>query len=300
MVGELLTAASTRLRQAGSDSPRLDAELLLGHVLHVDRTALLAQPEARVSSGQSAAFESALERRVAGEPVAYIRAIKEFYGVALAVDRRALIPRPETETLVDIGLARLSRALTTAPRSAGDPPLLIWDVGTGSGAVCVALAIESRRRGYAADVRLVATDVSTDALALAAENAAVHGVGEMIDFAPADLLALPDALPADLILANLPYIPSDTVPQLPVAASFEPVAALDGGPDGLAVIRRLLEELPAGLAATGVALIEFGADQADALASAVAELRPGWQLEIHADLGGRPRVAELRRGVPPG
>lgn len=293
-IGELLRSGTLRLRESGSQSARLDAELLLGQVLRVDRATLLAHPELPVGAGPAAAFETGVGQRVTGEPVAYIRGMKEFYGIALTVDPRALIPRPETELLVDLGLERLRAVLSAAPRSAGSPPLRIWDVGTGSGAVCIALAVECRRRGYGTDVHLTATDISVDALALAMENAVGHGVADMIDFGQADLLQLPDAPTVDLLLANLPYIPTAVVPQLPVAASFEPRIALDGGPDGLAVVRRLLAELPAALATSGIALLEIGAEQAEAFTAAAAESLAGWSVVIHPDLSGQPRVAGLQ------
>lgn len=294
-VGELLREATQTLRGAGSDTPRLDAELLLGHVLGAGRTTLLAEPAAAVSEPQAAAFRALTARRMSGEPVSYIRGLKEFYGLALSVDRRALIPRPETELLVELGIERVRRMLVEQPRPADSGPLLIWDVGTGSGAIAIALAVECRRRGYATDVRLRATDVSPAALSLALENAAAHAVADVIDFALADLTDLPGAPAVDLLLANLPYIPSATVPELPVAASFEPVAALDGGADGLAVIRRLIGQLPAALAPAGMALLEIGDDQPAALRAAVADTLSGWQMAIHDDLGGQPRAAELQR-----
>jgi release factor glutamine methyltransferase len=294
-VGDLLLAATQRLREAGSESARLDAELLLGHVLHVDRASLLAHPEARVGPRQLAEFEAALERRSAGEPVAYIRGLKEFFGLALAVDRRALIPRPETERLVELALDRLRTVLTARPRPEMAPPLQVWDVGTGSGAVVVALAVESRRRGYGRDVRLIATDESSDALALAVENAVSHGVADMIEFGRADLLGHALEAPVELIVANLPYIPSAEVPELPVAARFEPAAALDGGADGLAVIRRLLAQLPAALLPGAACLLEIGSSQAQLLEEAAAETLPGWPVHIESDLGGLPRVAVVSR-----
>jgi len=295
-VGKLLRDGAARLADSGSETPRLDAELLLGHVLGVDRATLLGAPEAGVGNGQAEAFTAAVERRAKGEPIAYIRGIKEFYGLALSVDPRALIPRPETELLVELALERVGVLLTAAPREAG-VPLSVWDVGTGSGAIAVALAVESRRRRYDQDLAILATDISPEALALAIENAVGHGVADMIEFAPADLLAGVEHAPVDLLLANLPYVPSAVVPTLPVAASYEPVAALDGGPDGLDLVRRLMLELPGALCATGLALLEIGSDQADAVVSVAAELLPGWQVEIRPDLAERPRVAELRRGI---
>jgi release factor glutamine methyltransferase len=293
-VGELLRDAAARLTETGSETPRLDAEVLLGHVLHVDRATLLASPEAGVGPEATREFKEAVERRATGAPVSYIRGMKEFYGLVLSVDERVLIPRPETETLVDLALSRLSTMLTTAPRAEG-VPLTIWDVGTGSGAIAVAVAVEGRRRGYQRDIRLRATDTSPDALALAVENAVVHGVADMIDFATADLTAGDELEPVDLLLANLPYIPTDVVPTLPVAASFEPKAALDGGADGLDLIRKLIGQLPDELRPSGVALLEIGADQADAAIESGHTLGEGWSAEVHDDLGGRPRVVEIRR-----
>ncbi len=297
-VGELLRSAADRLRAAGSETARLDAELLLGNVLHVDRTSLLAHPEAQTGPGQQQAYEEAVARRESGEPVAYIRGTKEFYGLALMVDARALIPRPETELLVDVAMARVREALTEGPRT-GDEPYSVWDVGTGSGAVAVALAVESRQRGYAGYLRIIASDVSPEALALAVENAVGHGVADSIQFVNSDLLTAPGVGRVDLVLANLPYVPSATVPALPIAASFEPQVALDGGPDGLLYIRRLIDELPDVLDADGVALLEIGSDQVDAVSDAARASLPDRTTRLHADLGGQPRVVEIRPADAP-
>lgn len=293
-VGGLLRDAAERLTQSGSETPRLDAEVLLGHVLRVDRATLLAGPEAGVGPERATEFEGFVERRASGEPVSYIRGLKEFYGLALTVDARALIPRPETETLVELALARIGAALTSAPRAPGSP-LRIWDVGTGSGAIVIAVAAESRRHGYGRDVTFFASDISNDALALAVENAVGHGVADVIEFSAADLTEGADFPPVDLVLANLPYIASDVVPTLPVAASFEPVDALDGGPNGLDLIRRLITQLPATLRPGGVALLEIGSDQPEAVVAAAAELGDEWHATAHTDLGGRPRVVEIAR-----
>ena len=295
-MGELLRAATVTLVASGSDTARLDSEVLLGHVLRVDRATLLAGPEAGVGADAHHEFEELVERRAKGEPVSYIRGLKEFYGLVFAVDPRALIPRPETETLVDLALARLTAILTSAPRNAAQP-LLVWDVGTGSGAIVVALAVESRRRGYANDVRFRATDISPAALSLAVENAVVHGVADAIDFAHGDLTETPDQKPADMLLANLPYIPTQEVQRLPVAASYEPASALDGGADGLDAIRRLISQLPRALTPRGIALLEIGADQPDAVVRAVAELGTGCKSVVHNDLAGRPRVVEITRSA---
>jgi release factor glutamine methyltransferase len=296
-VGELLAAATIRLAAAGSESARLDAEVLLAHVLGIDRSGLAAHPEAVLSTGQLERYEASVARRQAGEPVAYIRGIKEFYGAAISVDARVLIPRPETEALVELALARITRDLTGAPRGAHAEPYLVWDVGTGSGAIGVSIGKELRRRRYGDAVRFFVSDISGDARDVATVNVVSQGLAHLFTFAEGDLLdvaPLPPR-PVDLLLANLPYIRSDVVPALPVAASFEPLVALDGGADGLAVIRRLLVGLDEVLAPTGAALLEIGSDQVEALTAAAATMLPGWACAIHPDLSGSPRVAWLER-----
>lgn len=291
---ELLDAGIGRLRAAGSESARLDAQLLLAHVNGVDRSAILAHPDAPVGIGPAAAYEALLARREAGEPVAYLRGIKEFHGLAFVVDDRALIPRPETEQLVDLALTAVMARLTADPD--GPPPRVV-DVGTGSGAIAVALAAGLRTRRVPAEaVTILAVDVSADALDLARENAVGHGVGDRLAFDIADLLP-PDPPGFDLVLANLPYVRSDAMAGLPVATSFEPALALDGGPDGLRVIERLLARLPDVLARDGVALLEIGADQEAGIAELVAARLPGWTCAIERDLAGLPRVARVARVV---
>ena len=146
-IEELLREGVERLRASGSESPRLDAELLLARAIGADRTAVLAHPAAPVGDGQRATFEADLERRAAGEPVAYIRGFKEFFGLAFSADDRALIPRPETELLVELAEGEVMGRLVAAPRPAGSKPLRIADVGTGSGTIAVALLVTLRRRG---------------------------------------------------------------------------------------------------------------------------------------------------------
>ena len=292
--GELIRDGAARLRASGSESARLDAELLLAAAIGVDRTAVIAHPDAPVGADAAIAYESALVRREHGEPVAYIRGFKEFHGLAFATDSRALIPRPETETLVELAEDEVGRRLVDQVQPVDAGPIRILDVGTGAGTIALALASRLRRRGMAGSVDILAGDVSPDALALARENTVGHGAAEIVRFVQADLVP-PGEAPFDVILANLPYIPAADVDRLPVAASFEPRAALDGGPDGLAVIRRLLERLPTALAPGGVALLEIGSDQPAALAEAVDALLPGWRRTIEADLSGAPRVARIER-----
>ncbi|HEY5629418.1 MAG TPA: peptide chain release factor N(5)-glutamine methyltransferase, partial [Candidatus Limnocylindrales bacterium] len=282
-----------------SSSPRLDAELLLAHVLRVDRTGVIANPDAPVGPGAQEQYLADVARREAGEPVAYIRGFREFHGLALATDARALIPRPETELLVDAALAEVAARLTGAPRPAGTPALRVADVGTGSGAIALALLAALRARKMSEQVLVIATDASSDALDLARENAVGHGLADRVVFVEADLLPpVVDPL-ITLVCANLPYVATAQIDGLARELTYEPRGALDGGPDGLDVVRRLLDRLPDALAADGVALLEIGADQGETVVEAVAEHLPGWDCSVQADLAGLPRLARLRRPVAP-
>ena len=296
----LVEAGTERLRAAGSDTPRLDAELLLAHAIGVDRTAVIAHGEAPVGADATATYESLIARRETGEPVAYLRGIKEFHGIALTVDARALIPRPETELLVDTAIATVMTALTSGVDRSG--VLRVADVGTGSGAISVALAVALRQRRVPPDdLDIVATDVSEGALDLARENAVAHGVGDRLRFVASDLLP-PDARSSsfDIVLANLPYVRAEELDASagePVSTTFEPRLALDGGPDGLAVVGRLLDQLEWALAADGTALLEIGGDQGVAAPALVTERLPGWDRDVIPDLAGLPRVLRVRRGA---
>lgn len=312
--GALLREGSESLLAAGSETPRLDAELLLGHAVGVARTVVLAHPEAPVGADAARRYRADLQRRAVGEPVAYLRRRKEFFGLAFEVDARALIPRPETERLVELALAEVMRRLGSGVRGDEGRPLRIVDVGTGSGAIAVALAVSLRGRSALEAVQILAVDVSPTALGLARENAVAHAVADRIRFAEADLLPggasrdadpgdaggeVPGADTFDLVLANLPYVKRGTIPSLPRATGFEPVLALDGGPDGLEIIGRLLDRLPVALTDDGVALLEIGADQGDAIVVLVADRLPGWRCEVDLDLAGLPRVARVERGLTP-
>jgi release factor glutamine methyltransferase len=295
-VSDALRAAAQRLRASGSRSPRLDAELLMAAALGVDRAALFRSPERALAPQELERFEGFVRRREAREPVAYIRGRRAFRTIELEVDGAVLIPRPETETLVELAIERIRSDLTSAPRPAGAAPYMLWDVGTGSGAIAVAIALELRRLRYGDAVRFWVSDRSPDAMAVATVNIVSHGLADLFTIAAGDLTAVsPAPGPVDLLTANLPYVPSGEVPDLPIAARFEPPGALDGGPDGLALIRRLLAELPIVLAPHGLALLEIGGDQATAVERAAAALLPGWVCVVLPDLGGSPRVAQLER-----
>jgi len=292
--GALLRAGTARLVESGSETPRLDAELLLGHAVGVGRTVVLAHPEAPVGADAARRFREDLERRAAGEPVAYLRGFKEFHGLAFETDARALIPRPETERLVDLARDEMMRRLGAVARALGSHDLRIADVGTGSGAIAVALAVALRGLNALDAVGILAVDISPDALGLARENAVGHAVADRMSFAEADLLP-GDATGFDLILANLPYVRHEAMAGLPRAAAFEPPVALDGGVDGLEVIGRLLDRLPGALDADGVALLEIGADQGEAIVDLVAVRLPDWSCRVEVDLAGLPRVARIAR-----
>ena len=296
--GELLREGADRLRTAGSVSARLDAELLLGCAVGVERTTIVANHDAPVGPEAAARYEAFIERRAAGEPVAYIRGIKEFFGIVFLVDPRALIPRPETEALVEAAGAEVMRRLTSEARPTGSPPIRIADVGTGSGAIAIALVASLRRKRAHREVHIIATDVSTDALDLARLNSVSQAVADEVRFVEADLLPPVVVDPFAIVLANLPYVRSDAMAGLPVATSFEPALALDGGRDGLEVMARLLARLPDVLTADGVALLEIGADQGLAIVDLVTRTIPGWGCTVQPDLAGLPRVARVVRGTP--
>lgn len=280
-VADALRAAVDRLRST-SPTPRLDAEVLLAQLMGRDRSWLLAHPEAEVDG---AAFEAVVERRAAGEPVAYIRGFKEWHSLRIRTDPRALIPRPETELLADAAIAEIEARLA-------DGPVVAWEVATGSGAVA---AVLGRRFRGAVDVTLIASDISPDALAVAAENLAAHGVTDRVMLLEADLLAPAGVTQPrpDVVVANLPYVASAEVDERVGSLGYEPRIALDGGFDGLVLLRRLFEQLPGRAAPASIVLLELGVDQVDA----VRALSPaGASASVVPDLAGLDRV--VRIGLP--
>jgi len=286
-VGAVLAESTHRLRMTGSPTPRLDSEVLLAHVIGRDRSWLLAHAEAGVDEEAGVAFETALERRATGEPVAYIRGFKEWRSLRIRSDARALIPRPETELLAEGAIGEIAARLTH-----DDEPITVWEVATGSGALAVALALRFRSALVLGRLRLIASDVSPDALDLAAENLAGHGVANLVTLACADLLQpVGGTLPRPhVVVANLPYVPSAEVDAGHGSLGHEPRMALDGGPDGLAILRRLLGSLPSKVARGATVLLEIGGDQVDAIRS----MAPSGALPtVVRDLAGLDRVVRL-------
>lgn len=286
-VGEALRDAAGQLRQTPTQTPRLDAELLVGHVLGRDRAWLLAHPEAELSGAEVGALEAALARRLRGEPIAYIRRFKEWRSLRLRTDRRALIPRPETELLAAVAVAEIGRRLASAART-----VAAWDVGTGSAALALAIGTEMRAALAERRLRLVASDVSAEALALAAENVSAHGLADAVTLVEADLLDPAGAkLPRpDVVVANLPYLTSAEVAAGEGSLRHEPHGALDGGPDGLGVIRRLLEGIDRRVSPGAAILLEMGAGHAGAIGAMAPS---GASVELVADIGGVERVARI-------
>lgn len=265
---EVVRWTTTRFSQRGLASPRLDAEILAAHALGISRVQLYVQHDRPLQAAELAGMRELVKRRQAGESVAYIIGKKEFFGIDLTVDARVLVPRPDTETLVDEALARLA-----ATGNLGETPraLRVADVGTGSGAVAIAIAKTGVRAAAEARpaLEVVASDVSSDALAVARANAERHGAA--ITFVEGDLDAPLAALaPFDVIAANLPYIASGDIDGLAPEVRAEPRLALDGGGDGLALVRRLVAAAPGLLRAGGALALEIGAGQSAATAELLA------------------------------
>lgn len=265
-----LLARTAAVLSASSQTARLDAEVLLAHVLGVNRARLVLDHDAEVEGETAARFDRLVDRRAQGEPVAYLVGRRPFRAIELTVDRRVLIPRPETEELVEAAVASLPAGAT------------VLDVGTGSGAIALALAAERP------DLRVRGADLSPAAVLLAEQNAVRLNLD--VSFTVGDLLDR--ALPVDAVLANLPYVESDA--ELPVdVAGFEPALALFGGEDGLDVIRRLASQMgerpwPAW------ALLEIGESQGAAVGELLRVAGFG-RVAVRRDLSGRDRVVVAQR-----
>ncbi len=274
-VRQALDAATARIQTAGHLSPGRDAELLLMHVLGCGLASLLTHPERALSQAESAQYESFVTRRLGAEPVQYILGEQEFFGLNFRVTRDVLIPRPETEHLVEALLELVGR----------DAGAHIVDAGTGSGAIAVALAHALPRS------QVTAVDLSQPALAIARQNAERHGVSARIRFLHSDLLAALKGESFDAVVSNPPYIAENEVLE-PQVRDYEPHSALYAGPTGLEVYERLVPEARGVLRPGGWLLMEIGHGQRGAL----LRLLNGWKdVRFAEDLQGIPRVAIATR-----
>jgi release factor glutamine methyltransferase len=271
--GEALQAARTRLA-AVSKNPRRDAELLLSHLLGWDQAALLTHPERLLSPTEADQFESMLSRRLASEPVQYITGVQEFFGLPFEVSPAVLIPRPETEHLVEAVLERFGRE--SSPR--------IVDVGTGSGAIAVALAHALPRS------QVTAVDLSSAALEVARRNAERHGVLERVTLLQSDLLAVLESADFEVVLSNPPYIAEGEVLE-PQVLNYEPRSALYAGPTGLEIYERLIPQARRVLKPQGWLMLEIGYGQSTALSRLLSDWN---EVSFLNDLQGIPRVVQAK------
>jgi release factor glutamine methyltransferase len=282
-VGRAMLAATRRLAEAGSNTPQLDAAVLLGFVLEVNKAWLYAHPTRSLSESEITQYEALVRRRMCHEPVAYLVGFKAFYGLDITVDRNVLIPRPETELLVDRVLNYLHSLEGEGRR------LSVADVGTGSGAIAVALAVNLP------ELTVYAVDVSDAALAVAAQNIWRYGLGEQAQLLPGHLLE-PLPAPVDVIVANLPYVAAADLATLPPQVrEYEPILALDGGADGLGVIAALLVSLasPQGrhkLRPGGRVYLEIGAGQGEEARTLVQNLLPEAEVRVVQDYADLDRL----------
>jgi release factor glutamine methyltransferase len=285
--GALLWGAQV-LSHAGLESHRLDAEVLLGHVLGMEKGQLYVNGDAPISAGHEAKFSELLLRRSRREPAAYITGHKEFWSLDFVVTPAVLIPRPETELLVEV-------ALQSVGQLASESPVKVLDIGTGSGAISVCLAKEQ------AAAQIFAVDISRVALDVARLNAQRHGVADRIRFLPGDLFApvKPQSETFDLIVSNPPYIRTGELPMLaPEIREWEPTLALDGGADGIDSYRRIIGEGHKYLAPAGAIVLEIGADMASAVADLFSRCGCYGPASVHQDYAGKDRVIAAMKLLP--
>jgi release factor glutamine methyltransferase len=262
--------------EKNSDSPGLDAQGLLGRVLDRPPSWVMAHPEASLTARQAAALENLVERLESGDPLPYVLGRWEFFGLEFEVTPDVLIPRPETELLVERAIAWL-QAHPDKRHAA--------DLGTGSGCIGIALA------AHVLDLQVLASDISSEAMKIARRNAIKNGVEQRMEFLRCDLF--PPQAKFDLIVANLPYIPTKTLHQLPIFGR-EPTLALDGGRDGLELIRRLLTAAPDRLVPGGLLLMEVEASEGPSALSLAYDEFGEAEIHLHKDLSGHDRILEIQ------
>jgi release factor glutamine methyltransferase len=283
---EALTSATRQLDASPglrADAAR-DAALLMRHVLAISHAAQLADSERALTPAQQSAYDALISRRLANEPIQYITGEQEFYSLALRVTPAVLIPRPETEQLVEAVLAEMNSVELDRTQ-----PLRILDVGTGSGAIAIALAF------HLPHAQITAVDLSAAALEVAAANSARHALADRIRYLKSDLLDAfpPDEAPFAAIVSNPPYGPTaDRASLHPQVRDHEPAAALFAGPDGLDIYRRLIPQTRAALQPNGLLALEIGHNQREAIASLLSDWN---QLRFLDDLQHIPRIALARK-----
>ena len=279
---EVLRWTTSRFDARALATPRLDAEILIAAALGLPRVQLYVQYDRPLAAAELAAIRENVRRRQGGESVAYVVGHKEFFGLDFAVDSRVLVPRPDTETLVDEALARIREQAPPQPDTGPPPSRRIADIGTGSGAIAVTLAKQLP------SATVFAVDCASDALDVARANATRHNVS--VTFLEGDLVEpLGPHAPLDLIAANLPYVPTAEIPGLAPEVTREPLGALDGGPDGLDLVRRLVVAAPPLLASGGALVLEIGAGQAERTV-ALCESAGFVDVRLRRDLGAVDRV----------
>ena len=282
-VKEALAKGARLLAQRESDA-RLDAQVLLGHVIGAERAHLLAYPERNISNEQFRQYWQLIERRSHGEPVAYLTGHKEFFGLDFCVDQRVLIPRPETELLVEVALGVIR------DRMAADLMPVVADIGTGSGAIAITIAVEEPRLSY-----LYACDISAGALEIARLNSQRHHVETRVRLLQGDLLTpLPE--PVDVLVANLPYVGTEEIATLaPDVLDYEPHLALFSGPYGLLHIQRLFVEAKQSgmLRRDSVLLLEIGYQQCEPLTNLLLDLWPQARVNCQQDYAGWNRLMQV-------
>ena len=284
-VKQILGIASQCLIRAGCDTPQLDAEVLLAHALDKNRAWLYTHPEKIPTPGQLNKFYNLLSRRECREPVAYLTGHKEFFGLDFCVNQHVLIPRPETELLIETAIQIVSQQANPVARQ---PNITIADVGTGSG--CIAIALVKTM----ANVRVFTVDISSQALAVAQQNATHHQVADKIVFLQGDLLQ-PLAHSFDLVVSNPPYVSRAELRTAPPEVhQYEPGLALDGGQDGLNLVRQLLAQAREKLKPGGSLLVEIGATQGLAVTNLAKKHFRQADVEIKRDLAGLDRLLVIK------
>lgn len=279
-IQQALVTGTQLLRDFKIPSAEIDAEVLLAHTLSKERTKLYSESEIPLTQSQRALFKDLLARRASKEPVAYLTGKREFYGLPFLINHHVLIPRPETESLVEQALASIAHS--------GFGKVRVLDVGTGSGAIALAVAHSARK------AKVTAVDISSQALEVARLNARRLKLAQAVSFKRSDLLSSVNG-PFDLITANLPYLTLEQIRELPGdIREYEPNLALSGGPDGLHVYEKLLRQLPSVAAPTTRVLCEIGPNLKSGFAHLVQQLLGGSaKVSFYPDLAGRIRVAQI-------